>query len=157
MDCKKPKIAVYAGSFDPITIGHESVIRRALPLFDKIIVAIGENNLKKNLFSLEQRAKWIKTIFDDEQKIEVQTYQGLTVDFCRTSGANFLLRGLRNAADFEFECSIGQINRKIGDIETVFLLSEPELSPIQSSIVRDIYQHGGNVSAFISPKICLEE
>lgn len=153
METQKTKIAVYAGSFDPITVGHESVIRRALPLFDKIIVAIGENSAKKSMFSLEQRIQWIKTIFEDNKNIETQTYSGLTVDFCHQVGADFLLRGLRTSADFEFECSIGQMNRKIGDIETIFLLSEPEFTPVQSSIIRDIYSHGGDVSRFVSKKI----
>lgn len=153
MNAQKPKIAVYPGSFDPITIGHESVIRRALPLFDKIIVAIGENSMKKNMFSIEQRMQWIKTIFENEQKVDVQVYDGLTVAFCHQVKADFLLRGLRTSADFEFECSIGQINQKIGNIETIFLLSEPEFTPIQSSIVRDIYSHGGDVCRFVPEKI----
>lgn len=153
METQKSKIAVYAGSFDPITIGHESVIRHALPLFDKIIVAIGENSAKKNMFSIEQRADWIKTIFENEQKIEVQIYNGLTMKFCHQVGADFLLRGLRTVSDFDYECSIGQMNRKIGNIETVFILSDPEFTYIQSSLVRDIYSHNGDVSQFVSEKI----
>lgn len=156
MEKSTQKIAVYPGSFDPITLGHESVIRRAMPLFDKIIVAIGQNNDKRNLFPIEKRIQWIKAIFKDEPKIEVQTYKGLTVNYCNEIGANFLLRGLRTSADFEFERSVGQINKKMGHIDTIFILAEPEYTPLQSSIVRDIFIHGGDVSSFISNKIDLK-
>lgn len=156
MEKSTQKIAVYPGSFDPITLGHESVIRRAMPLFDKIIVAIGQNNDKRNLFPIEKRIQWIKIIFKDEPKIEVQTYKGLTVNYCNEIGANFLLRGLRTSADFEFERSVGQINKKMGHIDTIFILAEPEYTPLQSSIVRDIFIHGGDVSPFISNKIDLK-
>lgn len=156
MEKSTQKIVVYPGSFDPITLGHESVIRRAMPLFDKIIVAIGQNNDKRNLFPIEKRIQWIKAIFKDEPKIEVQTYKGLTVNYCNEIGANFLLRGLRTSADFEFERSVGQINKKMGHIDTIFILAEPEYTPLQSSIVRDIFIHGGDVSPFISNKIDLK-
>jgi pantetheine-phosphate adenylyltransferase len=144
------KIAIFPGSFDPITRGHESVIRRAVPLFDKIIIALGQNAEKKNYFSLEQRTDFIRTVFADCPTISVDSYSGLTVDFCKKVGAGFILRGLRTAADFEFERSIGQVNKKLyPEIETVFLLTLPEYTAINSSVVRDILRHGGDVSQFI--------
>lgn len=144
------KIAVFPGSFDPITLGHESIIRRALPLFDKIIIAVGINTSKKNLFSLAKRKKWIMDVFKDEPKIKVDSYEGITVDFCRRKGARYILRGLRTSADFEFERVIAQMNLAMtGDIETVFILSIPELSAINSTVVRDIIIHGGDAGRFI--------
>ena len=144
------RVAVFPGSFDPITKGHESIIRRALPLFDHVIVAIGENQEKKSFFSLEQRVKWIKDVFADEPAVTVESYKGLTVNFCKMKNARFLLRGLRTSADFEFERSIGQINKKLEEeIETVFLLTMPEHTALNSSIVRDILRNGGNASQFV--------
>ncbi len=144
------KIALFPGSFDPFTVGHESVVKRALPLFDKIVIGLGINQEKKNFFPLEKRLEWIKTLFQDEPKIEVLTYQGLTVDFCNEVGANYLLRGLRTSADFEFERAIGQTNKMIHpDIETVFILTKPEHTFISSSIVRDVYKHGGDIKPFM--------
>lgn len=143
-------IAVFPGSFDPVTRGHESVVRRALPLFDQIIVAIGENVDKKGYFPIDQRMEWLQKTFCDEPKIVIRSYSGLTVDFCRKADARYILRGLRTAADFEFERGIGQMNRNIApEIETVFLLCEPEYSALCSSIVRDIHRHGGNIDAFL--------
>ncbi len=144
------RIAVFPGSFDPITRGHESIIRRAVPLFDKIIIAIGENQEKKSFFTLEKRIGWIKEVFRDAPSVSVFSYHGLTVDFCKKMNAGFLLRGLRTSADFEFERSIGQINKKLNpDIETVFLLTTPEYTALNSSIVRDILRNGGNPSQFV--------
>ena len=144
------RIAVFPGSFDPITKGHESIIRRAVPLFDHIIVAIGENQEKKSFFTLERRLAWIKAVFSNEPAVTVQSYQGLTVDFCKKMNARFLLRGLRTSADFEFERSIGQINKNLNpDIETVFLLTTPEYTALNSSIVRDILRNGGDPSQFV--------
>jgi pantetheine-phosphate adenylyltransferase len=144
------RIAVFPGSFDPITRGHESIIRRSLLLFDKVIVAIGENSEKKSFFSLEQRMEWIKAVFNNEPAVTVRSYQGLTVDFCKMMNAGFLLRGLRTSADFEFERSIGQINKNLNpDIETVFLLTTPEFTALNSSIVRDIIRNGGDASQFV--------
>jgi pantetheine-phosphate adenylyltransferase len=144
------KVALFPGSFDPITLGHVDVIKRALPLFDKIVVAIGINANKKYMFSLEQRMSWIKESFAEESKIEVVTYEGLTIDFARTVGAKFLLRGLRNPADFEFEKAISRANQKMAiDIETVFLLTSPETSFISSSIVRDVITNAGDYSLFV--------
>jgi pantetheine-phosphate adenylyltransferase len=150
------KIAVFPGSFDPITRGHESVINRALPLFDKVVVAIGENAEKKSFFSLEQRLTWLHAIFANESKIEIATFSGLTVDFCQTKNATFILRGLRTAADFEFERSIGQMNKlMVPGIETVFLLCAPEYASLSSSIVRDIIRNGGDVRQFVPDEIVI--
>ncbi len=144
------KIAVFPGSFDPITIGHESIIKRACKVFDKIIVAIGENAEKKSYFDIDQRLKWIEEVFADEAKVSVAKYSGLTVGFCKEVNAQFILRGLRTSADFEFERSIGQVNKKLyPDIETVFLLTAPEHTSINSSIVRDILRNGGDASQFV--------
>jgi len=152
------RIALFPGSFDPITLGHVSVVRRALPLFDEIIIAIGINSEKQYMFSLEQRKTWIESVFNDDKKVSVQTYQGLTVDFCKRAGARFILRGLRTSADFEFERSIGQINHKISSgIETVFLLTEAKFTPISSSIVRDVYRHGGDISSMVPREVKLDE
>jgi len=149
------KIAVFPGSFDPITCGHASVISRALPLFDKIIIAIGVNALKQTYFDLDTRVQMIRAVFANNPQIEVETYSGLTVDFCHKMNAKFLLRGLRTAADFEFERSIGQMNKQMNaDIETVFMLTQPEHTALTSSIVRDILRYNGDVSKFV-PKQAL--
>ncbi|MCB2221212.1 MAG: pantetheine-phosphate adenylyltransferase [Bacteroidetes bacterium] len=152
------KIAVFPGSFDPITRGHESVIKRAVPLFDQLYIAIGLNAEKKGFFTIEQRLHWIEEVFADEPKILVTQYEGLTVDFCRQNNIGYILRGLRTSADFEFERSIGQVNKKLyPDIETVFLLTAPEYTSLNSSIVRDILRHGGDASQFVPEKISLRE
>ncbi len=144
------RIAVFPGSFDPITIGHESIIKRACTVFDKVIVAIGENAEKQSYFEIGQRLEWIEQVFADEPRVSVTRYSGLTVDFCKEMDAKFILRGLRTSADFEFERSIGQINKKLyPDIETVFLLTAPEHTSINSSIVRDILRNGGDASQFV--------
>lgn len=151
------KIAVFPGSFDPITRGHESVIRRALPLFDEVYVAIGMNAEKEGFFSIDKRIEWIKQVFDDAPKVKVTKYSGLTVDYCKTVNAGYLLRGLRTSADFEFERSIGQINKKLNEnIETVFLLTDPEYTSLNSSIVRDIVRHGGDASPFVPSQVDLK-
>lgn len=144
------KIAVFPGSFDPVTRGHESVIIRALPLFDKIVVAIGENPEKSGYFPLEKRLEWLKMIFAGEPRIDIQIYSGLTIDFCMQTGADFILRGLRTAADFDFERGIGLMNRSMMPrLETVFLLSVPEYSALSSSIVRNIHRNGGDIRQFV--------
>jgi pantetheine-phosphate adenylyltransferase len=144
------KIAVFPGSFDPFTRGHESIILRALPLFDRIIIAIGENSEKRSYFPLEKRLEMIRKLYLGQSKVEVDQYQGLTVDYCRKAGARFLLRGLRTSADFEFERAIAQVNLKMNpEVETVFLLTLPEYSPVTSTIVREILRYGGDVSPFI--------
>jgi pantetheine-phosphate adenylyltransferase len=148
------RVAVFPGSFDPITRGHENIILRALDLFDKIIVAVGENAEKQTVFPLEQRVQWISEVFLDEPGIVVEKYSGLTVEFCRQRNIRFILRGLRTSADFEFERTIGQVNKRLDpDIETVFLLTAPEFTALNSSIVRDILKHGGDVSQFVPEAI----
>jgi len=144
------KRALFPGSFDPITRGHESIVRRALPLFDEIVIAVGENSTKQSFFSLETRLDWLRLVFEDVPAVKVTTYKGLTVDFCREISADFILRGLRTSADFEFERSIGQMNKKmLPHIETVFFLTTPEYTALNSSIVRDILRFGGDASAFV--------
>lgn len=148
------KIAVFPGSFDPITLGHVSVIKRSLPLFDEIIVAIGTNSQKQYMFNLKQREDWIKGAFRDEPKIKVEIYEGLTISYCERVGAKFLLRGLRNQQDFEFERTIAQMNHKLNDeIETIFLFTELEYAAINSSVVRDIIRNNGNVDQFLPDNI----
>ena len=148
------KIAVFPGSFDPITRGHESIIRRALPVFDEIIIALGENPEKKSYFPLANRLKWLGMVFGDEAKVRIVKYSGLTVDFCMRMNAGYILRGLRTSADFEFERTIGLMNKAISPgIETVFFLSAPEYAALSSSVVRDILRNGGDVSKFVPEKI----
>jgi len=152
------KIAVFPGSFDPFTIGHEAIVRRALSLFDEIIIAVGANALKKSFYTLEVRKKMIAKVFLNEPRIKVDHYEGLTVDYCRAKGAGFVLRGLRTAADFEFERAIGQVNKAIAPgIESVFLLTVPEHSFINSTIVRDIIRSGGDASKFVPAAINLKD
>jgi pantetheine-phosphate adenylyltransferase len=152
------KIAVFPGSFDPITIGHEAIVRRALSLFDEIIVAVGANALKKSFYPLAVRKEMIKKVFQNEPRVRVDHYEGLTVDYCKKSSASYLLRGLRTAADFEFERAIAQVNKAMAsEIETVFLLTSPEHSPINSTIVRDIIRSGGDASLFVPTSIDLNE
>ncbi|MFO8130009.1 MAG: pantetheine-phosphate adenylyltransferase [Bacteroidales bacterium] len=144
------KIAVFPGSFDPITKGHESIIKRAIPLFDKLYLAIGINAEKKSFFPVNQRKKWLEEVFKEYSNIQVTHFEGLTVNYCKKVNAKYILRGLRTSADFEFERSIGQVNKKIyPEIETVFLLTTPEYTAVNSSIVRDILKHGGDVSQFV--------
>lgn len=144
------RIAVFAGSFDPITIGHESVVRRALPLFDNIIIAIGENTQKKCMYSLEQRKRWIEKTFADTDKVTVDTYNMLTVDYCRQKNAKYILRGLRNGTDFQYEQNIALINSEIApEIETVFLLTEAKHAAVNSSVVRELVTFGGDAKRFV--------
>lgn len=145
--------AVLPGSFDPITNGHYDIIKRALPLFDEIIVAIGVNNDKKYMFSLEDRKKFIEDTFKNEPKIKVATYEGLTTDFCFKVDAQFILRGLRNPADFEFEKAIAHTNRFLTKLETVFLLTAASTSFISSSIVRDVIRNKGDYSKLVPPTV----
>ncbi len=148
------KIALFPGSFDPITKGHQAIIERALPLFDKIVIGIGENSAKKYLFSIEQRINWIKTTFKNNPKITVQSYHGLTINYCKKIGANYLIRGLRNMADYNYESTIAQMNFEMDKtIETIFLQTSPSLSAINSTIVRDIIMNKGNASKFVPSPI----
>jgi pantetheine-phosphate adenylyltransferase len=147
------KIAVFPGSFDPITLGHYDLIKRSIPLFDKIIVAIGVNAEKKYMFSLEDRKRFIEESFADEPSISVVTYEGLTIDLCKKMKAKFILRGLRNPADFEFEKAIAHTNRKLSKIETVFLLTAANTSYISSSIVRDVLRNGGEYELLVPPAV----
>ena len=139
---------VFPGSFDPFTLGHVDIVRRALPLCDELIIAVGENSEKKYLFSLEKRIAFISATCA-EPKIKVVSYKGLTIDFCKSVQATALLRGLRNPADFEFEKSVAQINRRLSGIETLFLLTAADLAYISSSVVREIMVHGGDYSSLV--------
>ncbi|MBC6999548.1 pantetheine-phosphate adenylyltransferase [Cytophaga sp. FL35] len=143
------KRAIFPGSFDPLTLGHYDIITRGITLFDEIIIAIGVNADKKYMFSLEQRTDFITKAFKEEPKVLVHTYEGLTVDFCRKMNASFILRGLRNPGDFEFEKAIAHTNRKLSEIETVFLLTSSGKSYISSSIVRDVIRNGGDYTGLV--------
>jgi pantetheine-phosphate adenylyltransferase len=144
------RIAVFAGTFDPITNGHIDVVNRSLNLFDKIIIAIGENTKKQTLYSPEKRLGWIQQIYANEPRIEARSYSGLTVDFCRSAGARYILRGLRNGSDYDYEAHIAQLNKELApDIETVFVITSPQVSYISSSIVRDLIIYGGNFAPFV--------
>ena len=147
--------AIFPGSFDPITKGHVDIIRRSLPLFDELIIAVGVNSTKKYMFSLEQRKAFIETTFAEEAKIKVDTYEGLTVDYCNKINAKFIVRGLRNPADFEFEKTITQVNRRLSKIETVFLLTSADTSFISSSIVREVIHFGGDYSSMVPDAVRL--
>lgn len=147
------KRAIFPGSFDPITLGHCDIVKRGINLFDEIIIAIGENSTKKYMFSLQERKSFIEKTFEGNSKIKVMTYSGLTTDFCKEINADFILRGLRNPADFEFEKAIAHTNRKIGQIETVFLLTSVETSFISSSIVREIINLKGTYENLVPKSV----
>lgn len=150
------KIAVFPGSFDPVTLGHFSLVQRALPLFDELVVAIGQNAHKHYFFPLERRLDWLKQVFASYPQVTIDYYEGLTVDYCQKRGASYILRGLRTSADFEFERGIGQVNRMLdANIETIFILTSPELTPVTSSIIRDVFRSGGDVSRFLPPGLNL--
>jgi len=152
------KIAVFPGSFDPFTIGHESIVTRALDIFDKIIIAVGNNENKKVFFSLDTRLSMIKEVFKEIDKIEVDQFNGLTIDFCKQVQARYILRGLRTSADFEYERAIAQVNKAMyAEIESVFMLTLPEHTSINSSIVREILRYGGDVSQFIPHTINIKK
>jgi pantetheine-phosphate adenylyltransferase len=141
--------AIFPGSFDPITLGHEDIIRRGITLFDEIVIAIGVNSEKKYMFSLEERKQFLEETFKDEPKVSIITYEGLTIDLCKKINANFILRGLRNPADFEFEKAIAHTNRRMSKIETVFLLTAAKTSYISSSIVRDVIRNNGQYELLV--------
>ena len=147
------KRAIFPGSFDPLTLGHYDIIKRGVTLFDEIIVAIGVNSDKKYMFTLQERKRFIEEAFKDEPKIKVTTYQGLTVDYCKEIGVDFILRGLRNPADFEFEKAIAHTNRDLAPIETVFLLTSADTSYIASSIVRDVIRNHGDYTKLVPKSV----
>ena len=151
---EKHRIAVFPGTFDPITRGHEDIVRRAAEMFDRVIIAMGRNTKKQSLFPLEERLAWIREIFKDDPRIEVDTYDELTVEYCRRKGANFIVRGLRTSGDFEYEAHLAQVNRKLdSSIETIFIITSPELSNISSTVVRDIIIYGGDYTPFVPPAV----
>ena len=147
------KKAIFPGSFDPITLGHVDIINRGVTLFDEVIIAIGENSSKNYMFSLEERIAFIKTTFKDNPKVSVVSYSGLTIDFCKAIGVEFILRGLRNPADFEFEKAIARTNRKLSKIETIFLLTSAKTSFISSSIVRELIVNNGNYKLLVPDSV----
>jgi len=149
--------AIFPGSFDPITLGHYDIIKRSIPLFDEIVVAIGVNAEKKYMFSLEERKRFIEEAFADEPSISVVVYEGLTIDLCKKLKANFILRGLRNPADFEFEKAIAHTNRRLSKIETVFLLTASKTSYISSSIVRDVIRNGGDYTVLVPESVVIKK
>lgn len=149
--------AIFPGSFDPITLGHYDIIKKGLTLFDEIIVAIGVNADKKYMFSLEERKEFIRASFIDESRVTVISYEGLTIDLCKQYKAQFILRGLRNPADFEFEKAIAHTNRKLSKIETVFLLTAASTSYISSSIVRDVIRNNGDFKVLVPDVVRIKE
>ncbi|MBC8753610.1 pantetheine-phosphate adenylyltransferase [Kordia sp. YSTF-M3] len=151
------KKAVFPGSFDPITLGHYDIIKRGVKLFDEIIVAIGVNSAKKYMFSLEQRKKFIEDAFKDEPKVTVVAYEGLTVHFCEKNNIDFILRGLRNPGDFEFEKAIAHTNRDLAPIETIFLLTAASTSYISSSIVREVIRNNGDYTLLVPESVRVDQ
>jgi pantetheine-phosphate adenylyltransferase len=148
------KRAVFPGSFDPLTKGHENILRRALPLFDEVIIGIGVNATKQAMFPLERRLAWLEEVFAEEPKVSAQAYEGLTADFCQTVNAQWLIRGVRNGGDFEYERTIAQMTRQLEPtLETVILFTDPEHAPIHSTVVREILRNHGDVSAFVPAAI----
>ena len=149
------KKAVFPGSFDPITLGHVDLIYRGLEIFDEIIIAIGVNADKKQLFSLEDKIQQIKNTFINEPRIKVVSYKGLTIDFCKSVNSKYILRGLRNSSDFNYEQSIAQTNSSLSSIESVFLISSPQLTHISSTIVRDIIRNGGDYKSLVPDSVAV--
>lgn len=148
------RICLFPGTFDPLTLGHVDIITRALPLFDKVIVGIGINTSKAPMFSAEKRLSWVKEIFKSQPQVEGAVYEGLTVNFCRTINARFILRGIRYVSDFEYEKTIADANRTLDkSIETIFLTGEPKYTSVASTIVRDIIKNGGDASHFLPPEV----
>jgi pantetheine-phosphate adenylyltransferase len=152
------KIAIFPGSFDPITVGHESIVHRTIDLFDKIIIAIGHNENKKAFFSLEDRISMINDVFHQDPRIEITHYNDLTVDLCKRVGAGYIIRGLRTSADFEYERAIAQVNKAMySEIESIFILTMPEHTSINSTIVREILKYGGDVHKFLPVSVDLKK
>jgi len=152
------KIAVFPGSFDPFTIGHEDIVLRALDLFDKIIIAIGIHSIKQPLIKVEERVKMVNKVFEPYEQVWAESFRGLTVDYCKKVNATHMLRGIRTASDFEYERAIAQINKKmLPTVESIFLLTSPEYSPINSTIIRDIIRNRGDVTQFIPKGININD
>lgn len=148
--CTRMKIALFPGSFDPITIAHVDIIKRSVSLFDKVVIGIGRNSNKNALLSVDTRVQMMQAVFADEPKIEVTAYEGLTINFCKEIGALYMLRGIRTVSDFEYEKAIAQMNHELEpSIESIFILSNPGYSSISSTIVRDILRHNGDISKFV--------
>ncbi|MGN0206846.1 MAG: pantetheine-phosphate adenylyltransferase [Muribaculaceae bacterium] len=154
---KRPRVALFPGSFDPFTIGHYSIVQRALPLFDRIVIAVGVNGAKRSMFSEQQRIEMIASLYRDEPRVEVVSYECLTVDLARRHHADFILRGVRMIADFEYEKNLAEVNRALAGIETVLLYTLPEYSHISSSIVRELIHYGRDVTACLPPGMALPE
>jgi len=144
------KIGLFPGSFDPFTKGHEDIVLKSLPLFDEVIIGIGINSTKKYLFDLDKRIQHIESLFENQSAVSVKTYQKLTVDFCQDIGAQFIIRGLRDSKDFEYEKSIAHMNSALADIETIFLLTSQKYGAINSSIVREIFKNNGSIDSFVT-------
>lgn len=144
------RIGVFPGSFDPFTKGHEDIVKRFIPMFDEIIIAIGVNQNKKYMFTLESRKNHIDSLFAEDDTVRVESFNSLTVEFCKAKGAQYLLRGIRNATDADYERSIAQMNYDLSGIETLFLMCDPALAPINSSIVREIKKNNGDISSFVT-------
>lgn len=152
------KIAVFPGSFDPFTVGHEDIVLRALSLFDRIVVAIGVHSTKKPLLRIEERVRMVNKVFQANDRVSADSFEGLTVDFCRKIKATHMLRGIRTSADFEYERAIAQINKKmLPAVESVFLLTSPEHTPVNSTIIRDIIRNNGDASLFLPRGILINE
>lgn len=147
------RTAIFPGSFDPFTVGHEDVVRRGLSLFENVIIAVGYNANKKDFFPLEDRMQWIRDVFKNDKRVAVQKYEGLTVEFAKERQCSHILRGIRTAADFEYERAIAQVNKAMSGIDSIFLLTTPEHTPVNSSIVRDIIKHNGDAGKFLPQAI----
>lgn len=148
------RIALVPGTFDPITIGHVDIINRALPMFDELWIGIGRNSIKQSLFTEEERKGWIEAIYQDNPKVHVDTYEGLTTEFCRKKGAHFIIRGIRTSSDFDYEKNIAQMNKaQYDDIESIFLMCNPAFTAISSTIVRDIIRNGGDARQFVPKEV----
>ncbi|MBP6303340.1 MAG: pantetheine-phosphate adenylyltransferase [Bacteroidia bacterium] len=148
------RIALVPGTFDPITIGHVDIINRALPMFDELWIGIGRNSIKQSLFTEEERKGWIEAIYQGNSKVHVDTYEGLTTEFCRKIGAHFIIRGIRTSSDFDYEKNIAQMNKaQYDDIESIFLMCNPAFTAISSTIVRDIIRNGGDARQFVPKEV----
>lgn len=150
------KIAIFPGSFDPFTVGHDSIVRRGLPLFDEIVIGVGINDKKRPLYPTQQRVEFISELYADEPRIKVVSYEDLTIDLAQRIGAQFILRGLRSVKDFEYERDVAAMNKKLGGVETVLLLTEPQHAAISSSVVRELISYGRDVTRFL-PKLSKSE